>query len=103
MNPMDAVYAFLTALGSGAIGWFFSRKQLQNQNKSIEIDNAIKNASYYQNLLDDMVVRYEKTLNELQQATQTIREQEKQIQELMDNIHDLTLEIRKYKQLNGKS
>jgi uncharacterized protein HemX len=100
---MDAIYATLTALGSGAVAWIFSRKQTLAQVKSQEIDNAMKNAQYYQELLDDMTRRYKEVLGDLETATKTIKEQDAQIHELMASVQLLTDELKKYKQLNGKS
>lgn len=100
---MDAIYATLTALGSGAVAWIFSRKLALSQVKSIDIDNAVKNAQYYQGLVDDLANRLKQALEELHEATLTITNQNKTIQDLSDQINELTQELKKYKQLNGKS
>ena len=100
---ITVIYSFLTALSGGFVGWFFKRKIVKVNLESTEIDNAVKNAKYYQNLLDDMVRRHKEALNELEKATATIKAKDNQIQQLMESIHELTEELKKYKQLNGKS
>jgi len=100
---MEVIYATLTALSGGFVGWLFTRRKNNEDIKSAEIDNASKNAQYYQNLLDDMVRRHKEALEELEKATLAIKDKDRQIDELMDSIHLLTEELKKYKQLNGKS
>lgn len=83
------VYPTLTAFFAALITWFFSRK-------STEIDNEIKSADFYRGLLDDATRR-------LNEAIDTITAQDIKIKSLMVEIETLTIEIRKYKQLNGKA
>lgn len=83
------VYPTLTAFFAALITWFFSRK-------STEIDNEIKSADFYRGLLDDATRR-------LNEAIDTITAQDIKIKSLMIEIETLTIEIRKYKQLNGKA
>jgi hypothetical protein len=83
------LYPTLTAFFAALITWFFSRK-------STEIDNEIKSADFYRNLLDDATRR-------LNEAIDTITAQDVKIKSLMAEIETLTTEIRKYKQLNGKT
>jgi hypothetical protein len=82
------LYPTLTAFFAALITWFFSRK-------STEIDNEIKSADFYRNLLDDATRR-------LNEAIDTITLQDIKIKSLMIEIETLTTELRKYKQLNGK-
>lgn len=82
------LYPTLTAFFAALITWFFSRK-------SNEIDNEIKSAEFYRNLLDDATRR-------LNTAIDTITVQDVKIKSLMIEIETLTTELRKYKQLNGK-
>ncbi|BFM42681.1 hypothetical protein CFS9_13220 [Flavobacterium sp. CFS9] len=83
------LYPTLTAFFAALITWFFSRK-------STEIDNEIKSADFYRNLLDDATRR-------LNQAIDTINERDEKIKVLMLEIELLTDELKKFKQLNGKS
>lgn len=98
---MDVIYAFLTALGSGAVSWVFSRKVTLSQIKSTDIDNAVKNAQYYQDLVDDLANRLKQALEELHEATLTITNQNKTIQELSDIKNELIMELNKYKKQNN--
>lgn len=82
------LYPTLTAFFAALITWLFSRK-------STEIDNEIKSADFYRNLLDDATRR-------LNEAIDTITSQDIKIKSLMIEIETLTTELRKYKQLNGK-
>jgi hypothetical protein len=83
------IYPSLTAFFAALITWFFSRK-------SNEIDNEIKSANFYRNLLDDATRR-------LNEAIDTITSQDIKIKSLMVEVETLTTELRKYKQLNGKA
>lgn len=83
------IYPTLTAFFAALITWFFSRK-------STEIDNEIKSADFYRGLLDDATKR-------LNQAIDTINERDEKIKVLMLEIELLTDELKKFKQLNGKT
>lgn len=83
------IYPTLTAFFAALITWYFNRK-------STEIDNEIKSADFYRGLLDDATRR-------LNEAIDTITAQDIKIKSLMIEIETLTIEIRKYKQLNGKA
>ena len=83
------LYPTLTAFFAALITWFFSRK-------STAIDNEIKSADFYRGLLDDAMKR-------LNQAIDTINERDEKIKVLMEEIELLTDELRKFKQLNGKT
>ena len=83
------IYPTLTAFFAALITWFFSRK-------GTAIDNEIKSADFYRNLLDDAMKR-------LNQAIDTINERDEKIKVLMDEIELLTDQLRKFKQLNGKN
>ena len=83
------LYPTLTAFFAALITWFFSRK-------STEIENEIKSADFYRNLLDDAIVAIEK-------RDLRIKERDEKIEQLIDEIELLTGELRKYKQLNGKA
>lgn len=83
------IYLTLTGFFSALITWFFSRK-------SNLIDIEIKAASLYQNMLNDATKR-------LNQAIDTINERDEKIKVLMLEIELLTDELKKFKQLNGKS
>ena len=71
------------------ITWFFTKKKQNSEVKSIDIDNEIKSADFYRNLLDDAMKR-------LNQAIDTINERDEKIKKLMDEIELLTDELRKF-------
>lgn len=87
------VMGFATAF----VTWLFARRKNKAEAQANEIDNAKKNAEYYQLLLDDLMSRYKTLLNDLDKATETIRAKDKQIEELMTVIREMTEELKKYK------
>ncbi|SIT25660.1 hypothetical protein SAMN05421786_11550 [Chryseobacterium ureilyticum] len=105
----DSLGVLLTALATGFGGWFFGRKKANAEAETSQIDNAEKALEYYKRIVDDLGVRLEKAIENLQkseiekqeviikftEATQTIHELEKKVDRL-------TEELQKYKQLNGK-
>lgn len=82
---------FFTAL----ITWIFARRKNQQELKSMELDNEIKSASYYKDLLDDMSKRLDKAIEELMILEERHRK-------LMTINRELVDELQKFKQLNGK-
>jgi peptidoglycan hydrolase CwlO-like protein len=118
MNEILAsISVILTTLATAFITWFFTRKKARQEVKSSEIDNDMKTADYYQKLLDDFDKRLKMALTDLDRATNAIRERDIQIDdltkelrardakidELMSDIKSLLDELKKYKQLNGKT
>lgn len=93
---------FLTAFGAGFITWLFARNRNTADTKSVQIDNEIKSATFYQNLLDDMSKRLEESILAIEKRDVRIKERDDKIEKLIDEIEKLTDELRKYKQLNGK-
>jgi len=96
---------FFTAL----ITWFFSRSRYKMDLKSSGIDNEIKSADYYRSLLDDMALRLDNAISELMKLEdrfvklmQTNRELSNTNMQLMETNKELLVELKKYKQLNGK-
>lgn len=121
---LEALITIVTGFFASLVTWFFARRKSLAEAKSQEIDNAIKNADYYQKLVDDWVERYQKIVTELDRAkeiikakdtqieelmaelnraSEIIKAKDTQIEELMGSINHLTEELKKYKQLNGKS
>jgi uncharacterized protein HemX len=100
---IEALITIVTGFFASLVTWFFARRKSLAEAKSQEIDNAVKNADYYQKLVDDWVERYQKIVAELDRASEIIKAKDFQINELMDSINHLTEELKKYKQLNGKS
>lgn len=92
----DFILPILTTLATALITWFFARRKNNADAKSAEIDNEIKSANLYRTLLDDATKR-------LNQAIDMINERDEKIKILMLEIERLTDELRKFKQLNGKT
>lgn len=92
----DFILPSLTTLATALITWFFARRKNNADAKSAEIDNEVKSADFYRGLLDDATRR-------LNEAIDTINNQDLKIKSLMAEIELLTDELKKFKQLNGKS
>ena len=90
------IYSTLGIVFTALLTWFLARRKSNAEAKSLEIDVEIKSADFYRGLLDDATRRFN-------QAIDTIKEQDFKIKTLMSEIETLTFELRKYKQLNGKS
>lgn len=113
----DFILPILTTLATALITWFFARRKNNADAKSAEIDNEVKSASFYQNLLDDSKKRLDECLEVIENQNKRIaerdkiileqdtekRELQKRLSDLIDEIEPLTVELRKYKQLNGKA
>lgn len=92
----DFILPILTTLATALITWFFARRKNNADAKSAEIDNEVKSADFYRGLLDDATRR-------LNEAIDTINNQDLKIKSLMAEIELLTDELKKFKQLNGKA
>lgn len=100
----------LTTLATGFGGWFFGRKKAKAEAEASQIENAEKLLNYYKNLVDDLGTRLDKAIENLQKSEvekqEVIRkftEATETIHQLEDKVERLTEELRKYKQLSGKS
>lgn len=89
------LYPTLTAFFAAFITWFFSMRKSLAQDRAAELDNAVSAVKYYRDLLDDIIAR-------LTAATDTIKKMEIQHRELMFSNQQLSDELQKLKQLNGK-
>lgn len=103
------IYPTLLAFFASLITWLFARESnkhkiaalaLENDNLKItlesnKLDNEIKSAKYYQDLLDDLYKRLDKTIEELDKSEERHRN-------LMAVNRELVNELQKFKQLNGK-
>ncbi|NDP26451.1 MAG: hypothetical protein GZ087_03350 [Flavobacterium sp.] len=108
-----SLFAFLGIAGTKFWDWVKPKSQIQNDNadvKSKELDNEIKSSEFYRNLLDDATLRLDKAIiaiedrdKRIEERDERIRQRDKKIDLLIDEIETLTGEIRKYKQLNGKT
>lgn len=94
---MEHLYPILTLFFSGFFGgffaWIFSFRRRKIEVKGLDIDNNIKTAKFYQDLLDDAMKR-------LELAIKTINEKDIQIKELIIANEHLTKELKRHKQLS---
>ena len=95
---IPALSSFVTALGMKILEWNKDKANI----KSSEIDNEIKLATFYQNLLDDMSKRLQESIDAIEKRDVRIKERDERIEHLIGEMELLTSELRKYKQLNGK-
>ena len=114
LSPIaQIIVLFFTSL----ITWFFSRSKYKKDLRSQDIDNEIKSANYYKGLLDDVTNRLKRAVEELVKLEGRFLElmkanRELQLtnielrdtnRELLETNRELLGELRKYKQLNGKT
>ncbi|WP_268846747.1 hypothetical protein [Flavobacterium aestivum] len=99
----QVLITIIPAFFTGLIGWFFGRKKENVEVKSIDIDNEVKSAAFYQNLLDDASKRLNDAIKAIEERDIRIKQRDEKIEQLIDEIEKLTDELKKYKQLNGKS
>lgn len=89
------ISSLIAGLITGFVGWFFGRKKASAEVETNQIENAEKLLEYYRKMVDDLGLRLENSIIRFNAAENTIRE-------LEGKVDDLTHELRKYKQLNGK-
>lgn len=93
----DILFTIIPAILTG-IGTFFYGKTFRGK---IETDSVA--AAFYQNLLDDASKRLKEAITAIEERDERIKQRDIRIDELIEHVEILTTEIRKYKQLNGKS
>ncbi len=71
------IYPTLTAFFAALITWLFARPKEKVEIKSIDIDNEVKSASFYQNLLDDSKKRLDECLDVIEAQNKRIAERDK--------------------------
>ena len=108
-----SLFAFLGIAGTKFWDWVKPNFQTKIDNadaRTKEIENEIKSADFYKSLLDDLKVRLEYAIKAIEERDQRIAERDKKIEErdqkidvLLREVETLTDELRKFKQLNGKS
>lgn len=100
---------FIATIITGFGGWFFGRKKANADVEGVQIENYDKGLIYYQKLVDDLGIRLEKAIAALQKSEVEKQEVIKNFTHATETIHvleqkveNLTEELKKYKQLNGK-
>lgn len=106
---IENIGVFLATLATGLGGWFFGRKKAEADADGVQIENYDKGLLYYQKLVNDLGTRLEKAILELhkseiekQQVIKEFTAATHKIHELERIVENLTEELKKYKQLNGK-
>ena len=102
--------AFIATVITGFGGWFFGRKRAHVDVEGVQIENFDKGLVYYQKLVDDLGIRLEKAIIALQKSEiekqEVIRkftEATATIYQLEIKVEILTDELKKYKELSGKT
>lgn len=105
----ENIGTFLAAIITGFTGWFFGRKKAEVEVDGAQIENFDKGLAYYQKLVDDLGNRLDKAIAQMNKAEQEkqevilkFTEATKTIHDLEEKVEKLTVELSKYKQLNGK-
>lgn len=99
---ISLIPSLLTGLFTSAITWFFARRKSNAEAKSAEIDNEIKASDFYKGLLNDLGSRLEIAIKAIEERDLKIVERDKKIDLLLTEIEQLTDQLRKFKQLDGK-
>lgn len=106
----EPIALFITTIITGFGGWFFGRKKANADADGVQIENYDKGLLYYQKLVDDLGIRLERAIIALQKSEVEKQEVIRKFSEATFQIHEqnivienLTRELGKYKQLNGKS
>lgn len=86
----------LTTFVGALVGWFFGRPKEKAELQTSELDNVDKAVKIYREMIEDLGRKYEKAISDLEKANLRIKELENSVEELL-------AELKKYKQLNGKS
>ncbi|MBO4233917.1 cell wall anchor protein [Riemerella anatipestifer] len=95
--------AFLGAVLTGLAGFIFGKERqkvevegLKAEAEAREIENAERVLKYYREMVEDLATKLKTAITELDEAKVVIKE-------LEAKVEALTLELTKYKQLNGKT
>lgn len=106
---LENIGILLTTLATGFGGWFFGRKKANAEAEASQIENAEKLLDYYTKLVDDLGKRLATAIEALrlseiekQEVIRKLSDATAKMQELEEKVGNLTEELKKYKQLNGK-
>lgn len=103
---LTAAVGLLTSVGT----WFAARRKNLADVQTSELDNVEKAVKFYREQLEDIAERWKKAtdeaakMNELyKQAISDLNDLEMRFKKLADENRALVEELKKYKQLNGKT
>ena len=88
--------SFIGMVLSGVVGWFFGRPKQRMELQTSELENVDKAVKIYREMIEDLGAKYASAIEELKKANQSIKD-------LENSVEGLLTELKKYKQLNGKS
>lgn len=119
INALQDWFTLLFGTGfiATVIGWIVERRKRKAETNTVQIENAKNLLSYYEDLIEKLGERalkseeraeqtdakFLKAIQELNQATEELEKARKTIKQLEATVQDLTNELTKYKQLNGKA
>jgi peptidoglycan hydrolase CwlO-like protein len=93
-NLGTEVITFFGLILSNLATWFFARKKLKEETKSVEITNLESTFAFYKTIIGDLESRVDKLQEKLDSM-------ETQIRHLEEENLNLKLELKKYK--NGQN
>lgn len=96
---LTALIGIITNLGT----WYAARRKNTAEVQANELDNVNKAVKYYREMLDDFAQRYKKAIEELEAAKAELVQLEERFTKLAIENRALIEELKKYKQLNGKT
>lgn len=96
---LTALIGVLTNLGT----WYAARRKNNAEVQANELDNVNKAVGYYREMLDDFAERYKKAIEELEATKAELEQLEERFTKLAAENRALIQELKKYKQLNGKT
>lgn len=106
----EFLYPLISTIVTAVITWFLAKRKNNAEAKLAEIDAEVKAGEFYRSLLDDAKTRLEDAFKSIEERDRIIkaqdeekREMQRQIKVFIEDIESLTTEIKKFKQLNGKS
>lgn len=104
------LYSLIPTIVTALITWILAKRKNNADAKLAEIEAEIKAGEFYRGMLDDAKERLDDAFQMIKERDNIIKmqdEEKKQLQlklkEVIDEIETLTTELKKYKQLNGKS
>lgn len=92
----EILLPIITTSVGALVGWFFGRPKEKAELQTSELDNVDKAVKIYREMIEDLGEKYAKAISDLEKANHRVKELENSVEELL-------AELKKYKQLNGKS